>query len=100
MIPNRSIADAFCGLCGDPQEGEPQEGDPQEKETSDGGTPPPWNVRQAGGTSGDIDAHGACRARLQLEPPRYCPQCGRRLKVQVTPHSWQASCSRHGATRS
>ncbi|WP_456107199.1 biotin synthase auxiliary protein BsaP [Pseudarthrobacter scleromae] len=45
-------------------------------------------------------AHRECAARLQLEPPRYCGQCGRRLKVQVSPHAWTASCSRHGTATS
>ncbi|TLM72811.1 hypothetical protein FDW81_11990 [Pseudarthrobacter sp. NamB4] len=66
----------------------------------DGGSAPPSTLQQASCTSGTDDAHRACRARLQLEPPRYCRQCGRRLKVQVTPHSWRASCSRHGVATS
>ncbi|WP_407445923.1 hypothetical protein [Rhodococcus sp. (in: high G+C Gram-positive bacteria)] len=36
-------------------------------------------------------------ARLGLEPPRYCAQCGRRMIVQVVPDGWWARCSRHGA---
>lgn len=35
-------------------------------------------------------------ARLGLEPPRYCEQCGRRMIVQVSPDGWWAKCSRHG----
>ncbi|GAA3964218.1 hypothetical protein [Gordonia caeni] len=35
-------------------------------------------------------------ARLGLEPPRYCGQCGRRMVVQVRPDGWAARCSRHG----
>ncbi|MFT3900291.1 MAG: hypothetical protein QM728_08615 [Gordonia sp. (in: high G+C Gram-positive bacteria)] len=35
-------------------------------------------------------------ARLGLEPPRYCGQCGRRMVVQVRPDGWWARCSRHG----
>ncbi len=35
-------------------------------------------------------------ARLGLEPPRYCGQCGRRMVVQVRPDGWDARCSRHG----
>ena len=41
-------------------------------------------------------AHRECRELLQLEPPRYCHDCGRRLKVQVSPLGWWAACSRHG----
>jgi hypothetical protein len=35
-------------------------------------------------------------ARLGLEPPRYCAECGRRMIVQVRPDGWTAKCSRHG----
>jgi len=35
-------------------------------------------------------------ARLGLEPPRYCAECGRRMIVQVRPDGWTARCSRHG----
>ncbi|MGQ0679291.1 MAG: biotin synthase auxiliary protein BsaP [Actinomycetota bacterium] len=31
-----------------------------------------------------------------LDPPRFCPQCGKRLRVQVTPTEYQARCTRHG----
>lgn len=40
--------------------------------------------------------HAACREARALEPPRYCPQCKRRLIVQVTPDGWTAQCSAHG----
>jgi hypothetical protein len=42
--------------------------------------------------------HASCRAQRQLEPPRYCPVCRRRMVVQVTPVGWTAGCSRHGTT--
>ncbi|WP_313503505.1 biotin synthase auxiliary protein BsaP [Corynebacterium variabile] len=35
-----------------------------------------------------------------LDAPRFCPECGRRRVVQVTPHGWTAVCSRHGETDS
>lgn len=35
-------------------------------------------------------------ARAGLEPPRFCPLCGRRMQVQVDPMGWTAACSRHG----
>lgn len=35
-------------------------------------------------------------ARLGLEPPRFCAECGRRMVVQVRPDGWLARCSRHG----
>lgn len=40
--------------------------------------------------------HVDCQERLELEPPRFCPQCGRRMVVQVTPLRWVANCSVHG----
>ncbi|MCM3895598.1 hypothetical protein ND991_10285 [Gordonia sputi] len=39
-------------------------------------------------------------ARLGLEPPRFCGQCGRRMVVQVRPDGWDARCSRHGVVDS
>lgn len=40
--------------------------------------------------------HAACTAALDLEPPRYCSQCKRRMVVQVTPTGWRARCKEHG----
>lgn len=40
--------------------------------------------------------HERCAARRALEPPRYCPDCARRMVVQVVPTGWTARCSRHG----
>lgn len=48
-------------------------------------------------TKGD---HLACTAARRLEPPRYCPQCRRRLKVQVVPTGWTATCVEHGDSHS
>jgi hypothetical protein len=45
-------------------------------------------------------AHERCGVARQLEPPRYCADCGRRMVVQVTPLDWTARCSRHGTRRS
>ncbi|MGV9826265.1 biotin synthase auxiliary protein BsaP [Gordonia sp. NPDC003429] len=39
-------------------------------------------------------------ARLGLEPPRFCGQCGRRMVVQIRPDGWSARCSRHGSVDS
>ncbi|MDT5351891.1 MAG: hypothetical protein QOJ56_423 [Mycobacterium sp.] len=39
---------------------------------------------------------GSAAARLGLEPPRFCAECGRRMVVQVRPDGWWAKCSRHG----
>jgi hypothetical protein len=33
---------------------------------------------------------------LALEPPRFCTGCGRRMKVQVHPRGWSATCVEHG----
>jgi hypothetical protein len=46
----------------------------------------------------DADHDGCVRA-LAFEPPRYCPQCRRRLIVQVLPTGWTARCSAHGDLR-
>jgi len=40
--------------------------------------------------------HGACADRRELEPPRYCGQCRRRMVVQVLPRGWEARCVEHG----
>lgn len=40
--------------------------------------------------------HGRCARNLELEPPRYCGQCRRRMKVQVAPGTWTATCVEHG----
>jgi hypothetical protein len=44
--------------------------------------------------------HDACRSARRLEPPRYCPDCGRRMKVQVVPAGWTATCVEHGVRHS
>jgi hypothetical protein len=54
---------------------------------------------RCGRTSGDGD-HTACLAARRLEPPRYCPDCGRRMKVQVVPAGWTATCVEHGTRHS
>ncbi|WP_436773568.1 hypothetical protein [Yinghuangia sp. YIM S09857] len=40
--------------------------------------------------------HEACARRRELEPPRYCGSCRRRMVVQVTPRGWTAKCVEHG----
>jgi hypothetical protein len=40
--------------------------------------------------------HAACASARTLEPPRFCPRCRRRLKVQVMPVGWGAICAEHG----
>lgn len=44
--------------------------------------------------------HEACAAARVLDPPRFCPDCRRRMKVQVLPAGWRATCVEHGETRS
>jgi hypothetical protein len=44
--------------------------------------------------------HLACRQALDLEPPRFCIACGRRMKVQVLPTGWSAECVEHGVSTS
>ena len=48
------------------------------------------------GDSLDAGDHGGCSRMLELEPPRYCPACRRRMVVQVTPEAWAARCVEHG----
>jgi RecJ-like exonuclease len=44
--------------------------------------------------------HEACTAARTLEPPRFCPRCRRRMRVQVLPAGWTAACVEHGETHS
>ncbi len=39
----------------------------------------------------------AARLGATLEPPRFCVHCRRRMKVQVTPGAWVATCVAHGS---
>ncbi len=48
----------------------------------------------------DARDHERCAARLELEPPRYCGQCHRRMVVQVVPTGWSAKCVEHGTIAS
>lgn len=34
--------------------------------------------------------------RLSFDPPRFCPYCGKRLTVYVSPTTWRARCVFHG----
>ena len=40
--------------------------------------------------------HPRCERMLAMEPPRFCVDCGRRMKVQVHPRGWSATCVEHG----
>jgi hypothetical protein len=44
----------------------------------------------------DAGPHTRCAQALELEPPRYCVNCRRRMIVQITPAGWSARCSEHG----
>lgn len=54
----------------------------------------PW----CGWCGADLEplGHEACRRAGELDPPRYCAWCRRRMVVQVTPTGWTARCSEHG----
>jgi hypothetical protein len=45
---------------------------------------------------GEEGVHEACAQARTLEPPRFCAHCRRRLKVQVVPAGWKATCVEHG----
>ncbi|HEX5740042.1 MAG TPA: hypothetical protein VFY17_00630 [Pilimelia sp.] len=53
-----------------------------------------WCVRCGG--AGDAGDHAACEAARAWEPPRFCGRCRRRMKVQVLPAGWSATCVEHG----
>jgi DNA-directed RNA polymerase subunit RPC12/RpoP len=40
------------------------------------------------------DCPGGCRR--ELDPPRFCPDCGKKLFAQVTPQGYRARCKAHG----
>lgn len=42
------------------------------------------------------EGHATCRRAAELDPPRYCARCRRRMVVQITPTGWSAVCSEHG----
>ena len=45
----------------------------------------------------DDGDHGHCRARRSAtDPPRFCPVCARKLKVQVLPTGLTVECVRCG----
>jgi hypothetical protein len=48
------------------------------------------------GRPADEGDHISCVRARALEPPRYCPQCRRRMVVQVVPTGWSARCVEHG----
>lgn len=42
----------------------------------------------------DCATGGECRG--EFEPPRFCAQCGKRLRVLIIPTGWTATCRTHG----
>jgi len=48
---------------------------------------------------GDDRCDGTGTCRRELDPPRFCPDCGRRLTVYVTPGTFSARCRDHGEPR-
>ncbi len=48
------------------------------------------------GADATTDDHTECARARELEPPRYCSACRRRMIVQVTPDGWTARCAEHG----
>ncbi len=42
----------------------------------------------------DCPTGGVCTTAF--EPPRHCPECGRRLAVRISPTAWVAKCRDHG----
>jgi hypothetical protein len=57
-------------------------------------TEPEWCDRCGGCL--DEGEHETCAEARALEPPRFCGHCRRRMKVQVMPGGWRATCSEHG----
>jgi hypothetical protein len=48
------------------------------------------------GALADDGDHRTCLVARDLEPPRFCVTCGRRMTVQVLPRGWTARCVEHG----
>lgn len=46
------------------------------------------------------EGHATCRRMAELDPPRYCSHCRRRMVVQVMPTGWSARCVEHGTRTS
>ncbi len=57
----------------------------------------PWCDRC--GVAATEGTHDACRSARELEPPRFCSGCRRRMKVQILPAGWSAVCVEHGEIR-
>jgi len=42
------------------------------------------------------DEHPDRECRRALDPPRFCPDCGRRMRVTVHTAGYEAACRDHG----
>jgi hypothetical protein len=94
----------FCDRCGEPvAQGMPAQGHAA-SDADVAGAGPSDAATSGAGPSGAVAlgqaAHADCVAARLLEPPRFCPACRRRMKVQVLPAGWIATCVEHGDTRS
>ena len=49
---------------------------------------------------GQPGVHEKCLRQLELDPPRYCTRCRRRMVVQVHPTGWSDRCVEHGTLTS
>ncbi len=65
--------------------------------TAAGGASAAWCDRC--GEAVAAGSHDGCAAARVLEPPRFCPHCRRRMKVQVLPVGWASVCVEHGEMR-
>ncbi len=63
--------------------------------TADATDPAPRYCDRCGGELDGAD-HASCAEARRLEPARWCPQCRRRMVVQITPDAWTARCVEHG----
>lgn len=61
------------------------------------GEPPAFHPNTGQEIASGVEVRLSPAARAGLEAPRFCQLCGRRMKVQVRPEGWSASCSRHGS---
>lgn len=60
------------------------------------GAPPGSASGGRAGNSADVPATRCPGCARAIDPPRYCPACGRWLAVTVTPTGWRARCRDHG----
>lgn len=76
-----------------PRDSKVSNGPKDSEDSKSTGSFDPWTGADLG--AGEWIAYSPAQ-QAGLDAPRYCPECGRRRIVQVTPHGWTALCSRHG----